>query len=79
MRPKHSVAIEPLVKLGERLRAQAIDPELGLLAHLDETGVAEDPKVARGTRTSDGQQSCELASGSRTLAEGIENGPPALV
>jgi hypothetical protein len=71
MRPKHSIAIEPLVKLGERLWAQAVDPELGLLAHLDETCVTEDPKMARGARTSDGQQRSELARGGRTVAKGI--------
>jgi hypothetical protein len=71
MRPKHSVTIEPLVKLGERLWAQAVDPELGFLAHLDETGVTEDPKVARGAGTGDWQQCCELAGSRRTAAEGI--------
>jgi hypothetical protein len=79
MRPKDPVAIEPLVKLGERLRAQGVDPELGLLANLDETSVSEDTKVARRARTSNGQQRCKLARGSRANAEGIENGPPARV
>ena len=46
VRPKQSVVIEPLVKLSERLRAQAVDPELGFLAHLDKTGITEDPKMS---------------------------------
>ena len=79
MRPKDSVVIEPFVKLGERLRAQAVDPELGLMANLNETGVSEDPKVPRGAGTSDGQQRRELAGSRRTVAEGIQNRPAAQV
>ena len=79
LRPQGSVAIEPLVKLGERPRAQAVDPELCLLVHLDESCVAEDPQVSRGTRTSDWQQRRELTRRSRTLAQGIQDGSPTRV
>jgi len=52
-RPQRSVRIEPRIKLRKRFRAQAVDPELSLLLYLDKSGVAEDPEVPRGARTSD--------------------------
>jgi hypothetical protein len=79
MRPQRSVAIEPLVKLRKRLRAQGVDPELSLLVHLDKSGVAEDPQVSGGARTSDWQQRCQLTSRGGTLAQGIQDGSPARV
>jgi len=79
LRPKRSIAIEPRVKLRKRLRAQAVDPELSLLVHLDKSGVAEDPQVSGGARTSDWQQCCQLTGRGGTLAQGIQDGSPARV
>jgi hypothetical protein len=39
--PQGPVAVKPLVDLGQRLRAQTVDAPLGVLASLDETGLAQ--------------------------------------
>src|SRR6266851_6270379 len=58
--PQQSVATEPVVHLGQRLRPQAVHPPLSLLAHLDQPGLPEHPKVSSDSRPSDGQQGSQL-------------------
>ena len=44
--PATQVAAQPVVELDERLRAQRVDPPLGVLADLDEARLTQHPQVA---------------------------------
>jgi hypothetical protein len=77
MRPQGTVVIEPVVQLRQRLRTQAVNPELRLLAHLDQPSVPQNPKVSRGTRPGDWKQRGQFACGSRTVTQSFEDRSPS--
>jgi hypothetical protein len=41
--PEAAVAGEPVVELGERFGANAVQPTLGIVTHLDQPGIPQDP------------------------------------
>jgi hypothetical protein len=48
--PLHQVPIEPVIDLGERLRAETVDPPLCVLADLDESRFSQYAKVPGDAR-----------------------------
>jgi len=77
--PQSPVPAHPVIDLGERLRAEAVDTPLRFPANLDETRLAQHPQVSRHARTGDWQQGRQLAGRDRTTREGLEDGPSASV
>src|SRR5262249_54546123 len=77
--PQGPVAAQPFIDLGERLRAEAVDPPLRLLADLDQSSFPQHPQVSRYPRRGDRQQRRQLAGGGRATSQGVQHGPPALV
>ena len=67
------------VNLFERLGAEDVDAELGLLMYLYKSGVTQNPQVPRGSWPGDRQQSCQLTGGSRPLAQSIQHDSPARI
>ena len=59
--PQCAVFLQPLIDLDERLRPQAVDPPLRLLAYVDEPGLPQNPHVPGHARPSDRQRVGQLA------------------
>ena len=53
--PQCAVPSEPLIQLLERLGADGVHPELRVVLHFNESGLAQHPKVAGDTRAGDRQ------------------------
>jgi len=77
--PQGPVPAQPFIDLGERLRAEAVDPPLGFPADLDEPGLPQHPQVPRYPRAGNRQQRRQLTRSCRTAGQGLQHRPPALV
>jgi len=53
--PNDPIALEPAVKLCERLGSKSIDPPLSLLFDVDESRLSKHPQVPRDAWTGDRQ------------------------
>ena len=71
-----TVRFEPFVEFTKGFDAQAIQPALGILANLDEAGVAQHLEVTGDAGLVHPDLLDQLADGPLTAADGIEDVPP---
>ena len=77
--PEHAVLREPLIHLDERLRTEAVDPALRLLAYVDQSGLTQHPQMPGHARTGDRERLGQLSRARRMIAQDPQNCSPALV
>lgn len=70
--PEHAVLREPLVHLDERLRTEAVDPALRLLAYLDQSGLPQHPQMPGHPRTGDRDRLGQLSRTRRMIAQDLQ-------
>src|SRR5262245_32121142 len=77
--PEHAVLREPLVHLHERLRTEAVDPALRVLAYVDQAGLSQHSQVPGHARTGDREHLGELPGAGRMVAQDLQDRAAALV
>jgi len=77
--PQSPVPAQPVIDLGERLGAEAVDAPLRFLANLDQSRLAQHPQVPRYPRAGNRQQRRQFTRGRRATGQGLQHGPPALI
>jgi hypothetical protein len=76
-RPEPAVGLEPLVELGQRLGADAIQAALRLRARFDKARVLENAEMLGNGGLADAEAVDELADRAFAVAEQIEDREPA--
>ena len=71
--PQSPVGGEPRVDLGERLGPEPVEPALGVGAHVDEAGLAQDPEVLRHGGLAQAEPVNQFADRALAVAQQVEN------
>jgi hypothetical protein len=71
--PESPVGLDPCIDLAKRLRPQPVEASLGIDADVDESRVAEHAEVLRDGRLAHRQPVHELAHGSLSVAQQVED------
>src|SRR5436189_4422699 len=74
--PKPAVGRQPLIEVGERLWADAVQPPLGVDAGLNQAGVLEDTQMLRDRRLAQAQLAHQIANRPLAVAKQVENRNP---
>src|SRR5262245_30886093 len=77
--PEHAVLLEPVVHLDQRLRTEAVDPALRVLAYVDQPGLPQHPQVPGHARTGDRECLGQHPRAGRMVAQDLQDRAPALV
>ena len=68
---------QPGVDLGQRLRPQRVDPPLGVLADVDQPGLAQHAQVLRRPGLRQARRGDQMPDRPRLVAQEVEDLPPA--